>query len=92
MDAQIAGARNRMAAPGQEHHAAEAAAGQQVAQAEHRCREVCEKLEAAAVEREELRGLERQAMCRAQELSDSLLESRAKIQVPAVSSPCGTST
>lgn len=53
----------------------------QVAQAERRFEECCEKLEAAAVEREELRRLERQAMHRAQELSDSLLESHAKIQV-----------
>ncbi len=52
-----------------------------MAQAEQRYSEVCEKLEAAAVEREELRRSERQALHRAQELSDSLLESQAKIKV-----------
>lgn len=55
----------------------------QAAQAEQRRAECCKKLELAAAEREELRRLERQAACRAQELSDSLLASHAQTKAYA---------
>ncbi|CAL8460859.1 g390 [Coccomyxa elongata] len=55
-------------------------ARQQAAEADRRAEECCKKLQAAAAEREELQRLERQAMRRAQDLSDSLLESHAQIK------------
>ncbi|BDA41828.1 probable centriolin at N-terminal half [Coccomyxa sp. Obi] len=52
----------------------------QAAEVDQRAEEYCKKLQAAAAEREELQRLERQAMRRAQELSDSLLESHAQMK------------
>lgn len=60
-------------------------------EADQRAEECCKKLQAAASEREELQRLERQAMRRAQELSDSLLESHAQMKVlPAHLPSCRT--